>query len=327
LKFAGRQSKAGESILKIANRYLLICGAPKCGTTSLFRYLSDHPDICPGHRKETYFFAREFDLAKVCQVGETLEDFEAYFSHCHSGSKLRLEATPYTLYAKDAAQKISSLLQDAVVVFVLRDPIQRLISDYKFSLQRGHRSTRYGTFQSYLKWQKRMPEKLLNQIEMGCYVRFLKDFIDVFGKNRVAVIFFEDLISNRVETLRKLCGTLGIDDSFYSTYDFGIHNPSINYRSSRLNRWYIRLEPVIANIKISLINKPKLHNLFEQTIDFGKVVYRLVNSQKSNNKEGIPPEILEELAMYYRPHNELLSEELSCPLPWNTIDQLVSRSV
>ncbi|MBV7338510.1 sulfotransferase [Chloroflexi bacterium TSY] len=41
------------------HQYLLIVGTPKSATTSLFRYLADHPDVCCANRKETYFFARE----------------------------------------------------------------------------------------------------------------------------------------------------------------------------------------------------------------------------------------------------------------------------
>jgi hypothetical protein len=305
--------------LKTADKYLLICGAPKCGTTSLFRYLSDHPDICPSNRKETYFFAREFILNKVCQCGETLKDFESYFSHCPSGSKLRLEGTPYTLYAKDAARKISSLLQNSTVLFILRDPVQRLISDYNFSIQRGHVSAQNGTFQSFLDWQKRVTGDIPSLIDMGCYIRFVQSFYDVLGKDRVIILFFEELVSNQAAELDKLCLKLGIEDSFYEKYNFSIHNPTVNYRSSELNRLYIRLEPVVANMRKPLMNWPVLHKLFEKTIDFGKSIYWLVNNQKSNNREDYPPELLEELANYYQPYNKALSEVLARPLPWKSM--------
>jgi hypothetical protein len=310
---------AGKQIMTKANKYLLISGAPKSGTTSLFRYLSDHPEICPSHRKETYFFAREFDLKKVCQSNETLEEFETYFSHCHSNPTLRLEATPYTLYAKDAARKIATLLPNALVLFVLRDPIQRLISDYRFHIQRGHPSTA-GSIQDFLKWQTGMTGKIPNLIDQGCYIRFIQEFIDVLGESKILIIFLEDLILNRLEELQKLCILLRINGSFYSTYNFGIHNPTINYRSSKLNRLYIRLEPVVANIRSSLMHKPKLYELFEQTINFGKSGYRLINSQKSSTKESFPREVLQDLAVYYQPYNKLLSEEFGRTLPWKMIE-------
>ena len=303
--------------LNKANTYLLIGGAPKCGTTSLFRYFSDHPDVCPSSRKETYFFAREFDLEKVCKTGETIDDFEAYFLHCQSDSKLRLEATPYTLYAKDAARKITSLMDNAYVLFILREPDKRFVSDYKFLAQRGHPSAT-GSIQDFLHWQKHVKGSIPSEIDMGCYVRYIKDFMDVLGAERVIITFFEDLISNPVEEMYRLCQKFEINNTFFTTYNFGIHNPTINYKSSTLNQFYIRLEPVIANLRSALMNTPRLHKLFEQAVDFGKYGYRLVNSQKSDNRVGFPPRVLQELVEYYQPYNRMLSEELGYPLPWSS---------
>jgi hypothetical protein len=84
---------AACSVTKVdpAFRYLIIGGAPKSATTSLFRYLADHPQVCPCGQKETYFFAREFDFEKTCQVLETAEGFESYFLHCDERGKLRRE--------------------------------------------------------------------------------------------------------------------------------------------------------------------------------------------------------------------------------------------
>lgn len=294
------------------NRYLFIGGAPKCGTTSLFRYLSDHPDACPSHRKETYFFAREFDINGVCQSDETLANFEAYFSHCSSDSILRLEGTPYTLYAKDAAQRISSLLSDVSILFILRDPVERFVSDYKFHHQRFYR----GSFQDFFIWQKSMKGRTPNLIDQGCYIRFLTDFIKVFGRERVHILFFEDLVSNPARVLQKLCVLLGLDDSFYSTYNFRIHNPTINFRSSALNRFTMRLEPMIADIRKSLINKPKLYRNFEAAIDFGKSTYHLINNRKPKAQTILPPEVLRDLTEYYQPYVKTLSDVLGSALPW-----------
>jgi len=303
--------------LNKSNTYLLIGGAPKCGTTSLFRYLSDHPDVCPSSRKETYFFAREFDLKKVCQSGDTLDEFEAYFSHCQPDQKLYLEGTPYTLYAKDAARKITSLGDNAYVLFILREPIKRLMSDYRFLAQRGHPSAT-GSVQDFLHWQKHMKGSIPNGIDMGCYVRYIKDFMDILGAKKIIITFFENLISNPVEEMYKLCQKFEINDTFFTTYNFGIHNPTINYRFSTLNRFYMRLEPVIVNLRSALLNTPSLHKIFERAVDFGKYGYRLINNQKSDNRVGFSPEVLKELVEYYQPYNRMLSEELGYHLPWSS---------
>ena len=207
---------------EIAHQYLIIGGAPKSGTTSLFRYISDHPQVCPASRKETYFFARKFDLNKVCSNGDTLTDFEKYFSHCHSSINVRVEGTPYTLYAKDATTKIASTLPNPSMLFILRDPIKRLISDYRFHLQRNHPSTR-GTLKDFFEWQSSMAGDIPSLLNMGCYIQYIRPFLKVFGRNRVHILFFENFYPNLKHEIQKLCERLGIDGSFYRAYDFKIY--------------------------------------------------------------------------------------------------------
>jgi hypothetical protein len=298
-------------------RYLIIGGAPKSGTTSLFRYLSDHPEVCPANRKETYFFAREFDAKKVCTVGETLWDFEDYFSHCGPPAHLRLEATPYTLYASDAATQIAAMLPNSTMLFVLRDPIKRLISDYRFHLQRNHPSTR-GTLEDFFEWQLHMCGDIPNLLKFGCYLEYLQPFIETFGRGRVLVLFFEDLIARPVVEMGKLCERLGIDKAFYRTYVFETHNPTIHFKSSWLNNMYMSLEPLVADIRARIIHKPKLHKLFEEIVMVGKSTYRRLNDHRKRQQGDFPPEVIARLKKYYQPYDKALSARLACSLPWDS---------
>ena len=296
-------------------KYVLLAGAPKCGTTSLFRYLSDHPVVCPSNRKETYFFAREFDLKKVCTSGENIADFEKYFSHCENHPNSRLEGTPYTIYAQDAPQKILSVLPDVFVLFVLREPVSRLVSDYKFHVQRGHPSTT-GSVRNFLDWQYKMDGDIPNLINQGCYVKFISQFVKVLGADHIGVIFFENLISNLYGEMNKVSTLLNIDGGFYSSYKFNVHNPTIGYRFQFLNQMYMSLEPTIASFRSNLMGKPKMHALFERVVDNGKHLFRLVNRQVKQNRDVFPHEILRELYEHYKPYNLLLQKELGYQLPW-----------
>lgn len=299
------------------HQYLIIGGVPKSGTTSLFRYISDHPQVCPSNRKETYFFARDFDLNKVCTDGETLVDFEKHFSHCHSSLRTRVEATPYTLYAKDATTKIASILPNPLMLFILRDPVKRLISDYRFHLQRDHPSTR-GTLKDFFDWQSSMRGDIPSLLKMGCYAQYIRPFIKALGRNRVHILFFENFYPNLKDEIQNLCQKLRIDGSFYWTYDFKLYNPTVNHRFSWMNRLYIGLEPWVANLRMRIIRRQRLYMVFENVIKTGRSTYRKLNSRKAKPKDIFPPEIMEYLESYYRPHNHALSEELGQPIPWNT---------
>ena len=296
-------------------KYLIIGGAPKSGTTSLFRYLSDHPEVCPANRKETYFFAREFDVTKVCSLGDSSTDFETYFSHCTSNATLRIEGTPYTLYAKDAAKKITTFLPNSTMLFILRDPIKRLISDYRVHVQRNHPSTR-GTLEDFFEWQLYMRGDIPNLLRFGCYLEYLQPFFESFGRDRVLIIFFEDFFGKPVLEMERLCERVGIDKTFYQSYHFEAHNPTINARSSWLNKTYMNLEPVAADLRARLIHTPLLYRIFEKIMMFGKSTYRSLNSHGKKQYENFPDDVIARLEDYYQPHNKALSDELKRSLPW-----------
>lgn len=295
--------------------YVIIGGAPKAGTTSLFRYLSAHPAVCPANRKETYFFARKFDLNGVCTCGDTLADFEKYFSHCCSSTRLRLEGTPYTLYAKDAASKIGAILPDPLVLFILRDPVMRLISDYRFHLHRDHPSTR-GSLEDFIEWQSFMRGDVPGLLDFGCYIKYLRSFFSILGHRRVHILIFKEFFKNPRGEIQNLCKSLGIDGSFYRSYIFETHNPTINHRFSWLNKLYVNLEPLVAELRTRVIKSQRLHKVFENIIKRGKYTYRKLNSGNMKQENVFPAKMVNYLRDYYKPYNDALSEELQRPLPW-----------
>jgi hypothetical protein len=310
----------GQLLNESANRYLIIGGAPKSATTSLFRYLSDHPQVCPANRKETYFFARKFDFGGICNSGETLQDFEHFFSHCPSSGCMRIEATPYTLYSDQAAEKISDLLPGAEILFILRDPVERLISDYHFHLQRDHPFAR-DTFEEFLAAQRRMKSGVPNLVELGCYLQYLHPFIDIFGQSRVSVMFFEEFKRDPSTEMLNLCNTIGLNPDFYSDYNFETHNKTAHIRNSWLNRTYIHMEHYVARTRARLMHHPKAYRWFEKVVTVGKQAYWRLNNQGVQKETPIDPLIREELIHYYQPCNQALSKELERALPWQSFRQ------
>lgn len=304
---------------KAACQHLIIGGAPKSATTSLFRYLADHPQVCPANRKETYFFAREYDLAKVCSLSETSEAFESYFTHCDSLNKLRVEATPYTLYSEGAAQKIATLIPNVTVLFVLRDPVERLLSDYYFHIQREHPDAQ-GTFEEFIEWQLGMRGRIANLLEQGCYIKYLRSFLTDFGPGEIQVLFFEELKANPAAELRKLCVAMGVNSEFFSNYNFAYHNKTISVRYKWLNRiGSTKMEPFVAEIRARLIQSPKIYRRFENIVGAVKSAYRILNDSGLDSKELIADDELAKLVDYYRPYSQALAKELGRQLPWKSL--------
>ena len=118
----------------------IVAGAPKCGTSSLYFWLSAHPDVCASPVKETFFFADEVNrFNRDANILEhDLAVYARYFQKC-SQAPVRLEATaPYIYYDKSLAH-IPALSSQPKVLFVLREPSARLYSQYRFERFRTKR--------------------------------------------------------------------------------------------------------------------------------------------------------------------------------------------
>jgi hypothetical protein len=109
----------------------LLIGAQKSGTTSLFHYLVEHPDVLPSFGKEIHYF----DLHYARGVGWYRGRFP--FRHRLRRGALTLDATPYYLAHPLAPQRASQLLPNAKLVAVLRNPINRAFSHYHHEVRAG----------------------------------------------------------------------------------------------------------------------------------------------------------------------------------------------
>lgn len=141
-KSAGRRVVAGWGRATAPGRMLpgfLICGAQRCGTTSLFRALARHPDVvAPLFHKGVHYF----DTA--AHYGHGLAWYRGHFPmravadrRSRSGSAVTGEASPYYLFHPLAAARIAHDLPAARLVVLLRDPVERAFSAHKQETARG----------------------------------------------------------------------------------------------------------------------------------------------------------------------------------------------
>lgn len=297
-------------------QYLIIGGAPKSATTSLFRYLADHPHVCPSSQKETYFFAREFDFEKTCRLPKTTAGFENFFPHCHDSGKVRLEATPYTLYARGSVRRIQAILDNPGFLFVLRDPVDRLFSNYWMELNRGRPFVRNKSFRQFVDQQIKSRNALPNALKVGRYADYLPSFFKAFGTSKVTIFFFEEFRKRPVANLKTLCNRIGIDGDFYTTYRFQVHNRSIVPKARWLTVLQMKAERVVRFAGPRLVFYPRVERVFRLAVRRGKTFSNSVNSRNHTVKKAIPDDVRRRLEEYYRPSCEALSALLNRPLPW-----------
>lgn len=287
---------------------LVIAGVGKAGTTSLFRYLAQHPEVCPSSVKEAYYFT-------ALHFGEPLGPLQGYaalFAHC-AGERYRMEATPaYFPGGKLVATAIDDVLPDTRVIVSFRDPIGRCWSWYRFvkSIAQIPKSM---TFPAYLDRCEELHRKGIDHLRahqpfrgllVGCYDRWLADWL-VFGE-RLRIVFFEDLVESPEAVTEGLCRWLGLDATVSAGFAYHVENRTVQYRNRRLQRMALSVNRTGERF---FGRHPELKRSLRSAY------YR------ANGDSG--PERLDDasrarLAAFYAPHNE----RLAAALPAAGCDQL-----
>lgn len=108
---------------------LFICGAPRAGTTSLYQYLRQHPDVCMSRRKETGVFLENYDRGLEWLASN-------YLTH-YDGESVVGESTTGHMQHPPSARRMGHDVPEARLVFILRDPVERIYSHYRFHRQSG----------------------------------------------------------------------------------------------------------------------------------------------------------------------------------------------
>lgn len=230
------------------NSYLIIGGSTKCGTTSVFSYFQFHPQVCPCVMKESrYFLEKDYLISAGRQKETSVKSFGDLFLNCGDKST-RLEATPDYLYSSFSAERLSEELNDVKLVFILRDPVDRMISWYKFASLNGmipHETS----FDEFVSLQVSDPSsstpQYLRAMEQGNYSRYLDRYIRIFGKSKVHVCYYEDLKNDPRGFCEQIAEFAGIDPSWFSNYQFEIFNKSVPVKSVSLHQLFRKMKRTI----------------------------------------------------------------------------------
>ena len=297
-------------------RYLIVGGAGKAGTTSLFYYLSSHPEVCGSTVKETGFFLdQDFPARSIRHFDEGLDVYNTFFSH-GSADMLRVEATPSYLYSKGTPHRIALSLPDATMLFSLREPVSFLVSNFRFLKQIG--ALPMGRlFGDFVKDQfERMgdghaPQSTLT-LSMGRYSKFLHGYLDEIGTSRVQVVFFEDLVSNPRDVLTRVCSNVGIDPRFYDSFVFKTFNQTMTPVNPLLARWLVSCH-TLANVLT--YDKPRLHESLRR-IKFA--IKSIIRRRRSVLKEELrlPSEVACRLDDFHHQEKAALESLLGRAVPW-----------
>ena len=196
----------------------LILGAQKGGTTSLFAWLSEHPDLRPASKKEVHFFDNNFERGE----GWYRRHFPPRWRR-RSGDRTG-EATPSYLFAPRAPERVAALLPAARFVALLRDPVKRAYSHYHHNV-RMNREPR--PFEECVRAEcaaldgdaPAETDRSFRRgayVERGVYVDQLERWAAAVGRERLMVSFSDDLFRAPDRTLADVARFVGL-----APHDFG----------------------------------------------------------------------------------------------------------
>lgn len=286
----------------LATPNAIIAGVTKAGSTSLFTYLSDHPAVCGSTVKEI----NHFTTVRFREDPNPIENYNQYFAHC-SNETIRLESSPaYFLGGQELAQAVHEALPETKIILVLREPVSRCISHFKFN-QSMLRLPQDMSLDQYFEKCREIPyETFRNRgsylyygLASGVYANYIDGWINTFGPN-LHICFFDDLKSNPKAFTKQLCQWLGVDDSFYDDYDFVIENKGRNFKNPGLQKLALKLNE-------------KFEGFLRRHIGFKRVlrtIYFRLNGSSSQKESREDQQSLDKFRQYYEPHNQVLREKL-----------------
>lgn len=223
---------------------LFIVGAPRSGTTSMYHYLNQHPDIYMSKVKEPHFFATDLSApTKIHQNYRKKENYLALFNG-HKNEKYLGEASVYYLYSKDAVKNIYKFNPKSKIIIMLRSPVDAIASLYitnRFSGQEHLDTLEEAlTAEAERKKGNKLASNLNFLIESFLYKEVFKYYqqvkrcLDIFPRENVHIVFFDEFSNNTQKEYLKILSFLKVSKSFMP--EFRIYNKGLRPKHPRLQK-------------------------------------------------------------------------------------------
>lgn len=296
---------------------LWIAGPPKCGTSSLFRWLGDHPEVTPSAVKEPFYLLdpdSPFRHPKHSYQRQGELGYRRFFPAGRGSTRYRLEATTHTIFQPTAVEVLSRQEPQPHIVFVLRKPSARVYSSFRFTQQNLARvdpELSFARFQELLAsgdeaelrrrvFFDRSLFVLRHDVAYGRYLEHLAPWADAFAADRLHLLVMERLMQDPRGHLENLALELDLDPSFYRDYSFPAVNETLRVRSHRAHRLVRALRPLVPRNRWTL-------GLYQTYLEAQSQPGRPETSPADH-------EALQALDTYYHPYNQQLAKRFGLDL-------------
>ncbi len=220
-----------------SNPDFLIIGGQRCGTTSVFNYLLDHPLVLPPLVKEPQFFTYHWPRGTGWYRAQFPTDLRRRAAALRgpSGPVVTFEATPYYLFHPCAPERAAQVLPAAKLVVLVRDPVKRAYSHYQHSVRMGFEPlsfaaavelepTRLAGEEERIRSDSRYQgtnHRVFSYVSRGSYADQIERWLTRFSRESIHVIVSEELFADPGRHYQELLGFLGLPES--KPADFRVH--------------------------------------------------------------------------------------------------------
>lgn len=189
----------------------LIVGVQKAGTTSIYNYLQEHPQVYMSRVKETNFLEKDWEKIPLEQQNKngivTIEKYAELFADVKDEIAIGEVSPNYLFHYESSAARIKQYLPDAKLIVVLRNPVERAYSDHLMHLRDaiGYRSLseqiKHSSHKSFI-------------LRKGFYYEPIKYYFEQFEREQIRVFFYDDLCAKPQEFMQEMYQYLEVNSNF-----------------------------------------------------------------------------------------------------------------
>lgn len=277
----------------------LVVGAPRAGTTALYYFLREHPDIFMSPIKETNFFAVEGEKIEFKGPGDhgamnkltsidSIDKYKVLFNSVQDELAIG-EVSPWYLYSVKAAKRIKNYIPEVKIIAILRHPVDRAYSNFLQAVRYGYEPI--ADFELAIKEE----DKRINQQwgspwyykSRGFYHDQLKRYFDCFEEDKIKIYLYEDLMADPVMVLQDIFNFLGVDDTY-------IPNTSAKFNASGIPKNYL-IDAALQKLKPfkKLLKQSFNANLVKALVDLQNKIQNS-NLKKQNLSDSVRKRLIKD---------------------------------
>jgi hypothetical protein len=299
------------AVQRVRGLDVVIIGAQKAGTTTLFKYLAEHPQLYMLPEKEAPFFSRPEYETKGWEWF-----IEEYFGAAPP-DRMWGKATPQYMCDPRVPTRLHATLPDARLIAILRDPVSRAVSHYRMLVRRGIETRPFEVAvqahldPTHLAHARTLPAGASSEpacvLVWGEYGRILEAYRAVFPQQQLHVCFMEDLARHPLRVFHEVCRFLEIDDTCIpSSLGQRYHQGGLRQRWPGLRRFF--RQEAVRNLW------HRVPGRYRRPLTYWFQQWNTVPS--SDESVPLPAPLQQTLVDFFRPDVARLKHLIQQPIPW-----------